>query len=345
MQIKTDRLPEAFGRLKLPALERNLFSSPEWLSVLYKTYGLRLFIKYIEENGEITNYIIYSVVHNFLEEKICVCSYCDYFDCHVQSKEIWSNFIHELRKEFPRYRIAVRNLKDPTARECKELNVLSKEYFHEIDLTDSIEKLWQEAFNGFRGAVKQAQKLGVTVKQCSKEHLRNFYNLHLRVRKNKYGIFPQPYRFFENVWDEYMPKDKGVMLGAFDKNGRFLGANIYLICGNTLYYKFSTSLLDSLEFRPNNILVWEGIKFAKERQLKVLDMGSSGLEQDGLIWFKTHIVKPVKQYEITHLGCHPPDYVFSQKRILTVYTKFFTQKWMPDSMVEFGSSFIYPFLA
>lgn len=345
MEIKTARLPEAFNSLKLPDPHRNLFSSPEWLNIIYKTYGTQLFIKYTEENGVIGDYIIYSVVHNFLEDKICVCSYCDYFDCCVRSSETWRRFIQDIRKEYPCYRIAVRNLKDPSARACKELHVLSREYFHEIDLTDSIDKLWREAFNGFRGAVKQAQKAGVSVRQCSKEYLRDFYRLHLRVRKNKYGIFPQPYRFFENIWDEYMPKGNGFMLGAFDKSGRFIAANIYLVCGDTLYYKFSTSLLESLEYRPNNILIWEGIKIAKERRLKTFDMGSSGLEQHGLIFFKTHIVKPVKQLEIHHLGCHPADYKFSQKRILKAYTKFFTQKWMPDFVVEFGSNFIYPLLA
>ena len=73
-----------------------------------------------------------------------------------------------------------------------------------------------------------------------------------------------------------MTNEKGVLLGAYNKKNEMVAANVYLICGDTLYYKFSTSRLDSLLLRPNNLLIWEGIKFAKERDLRYLDLGSSG---------------------------------------------------------------------
>ena len=191
--------------------------------------------------------------------------------------------------------------------------------------------------------IKQAEKSGVMVRPCGKDGLRKFYDLHLRLRKNKYRLFPQPYRFFDIIWKGYMEKNAGALLGAFDSRGRFIGGTIYLICGNTLYYKFNTSALDALKERPNNILLWEGIKFAKSRGLRFVDMGSSGLEQKGLIMFKEHA--GAEGSFITHLGFHPPDYKFSQKRILCVMTWLFTRPWMPNIFVRWGSSRIYPYLA
>ena len=343
MMVKTLSFDEAVHTLSLPAVHRNLFFSPEWLFVLTKTYRLNLFVKYIEREGRIASYIIYSIVHNFLEEKICVCSYCDYFDCYVENAQDWGLFFEVLRQEYPRYRMAIRNLRDETVRQCPHFKVLSKERHHILDIRPDIEAIWKRTHDSFRSPLKQAQKNGVVVRSCGKEGLKEFYNLHLKLRKNKYRLFPQPYRFFENVWDAYIEKDRGVLLGAFDKDNRFIGGTIFLICGNTLYYKFNTSNLKALKDRPNNILLWEGIKFAKARNLEYIDMGSSGYHQGGLILFKDHT--GAQSSDIIHLGFTPSDYKFSRKIILGTMTKFFTLPWMPDFMLRWGSGFIYPYLA
>lgn len=341
--VKTLTFNDALRTLKLPGLERNLFSSDRWLSVLLKTYDLRLFVKYIEREGRVASYIVYSAVKNFLEWKICVCSYCDYFDGYIEKAEDWQLFFESLREEYPRYRIAVRNLKDESVRQNPNFKVLSKERFHILDVRPDLDTLWKKTHDSFRSPVKQATKAGVVVKRCGKDGLRKFYGLHLKLRKNKYRLFPQPYRFFDIIWQEYIDQGQGVLLGAFDKENRFIGGTVFLICGNTLYYKFNTSDRDCLKLRPNNILMWEGIKFAKERNLEYLDMGSSGCEQTGLVMFKDHT--GAKRLDITHLGFAPPDYKFSQKRILKLMTRTFTLPWMPNFMLKLGSHLIYPYLA
>ena len=344
-QVKTISLIEAFKTLELPELDRNLFSSREWLSVLIETYKLKLYVKYIEEDGKVASYIVYSIVHNFLEWKICICSYCDYCDCYVQSPEHWHEFFLSIRKDFPEYRIAIRNLRDETVRNCPDFKFLSKEYFHIVDVRPDIETLWKKLYPNFRGACQQAVKRGVTVRRGGKTELKKFFDLHLKLRKTKYRLFPQPYRFFDNIWEEYMAKDKGVLLGAYDKNGRFIAANVYLICGNTLYYKFATSSLEKLDCRPNNLLIWHGIQFAKERNLEFVDLGSSGFHQDSLVWFKSHISEMTTKMEITHWGYAPPKYKFSRKAILGLMTELFTLPWMPNFLVRFGSNIIYWYLA
>jgi hypothetical protein len=341
--VKTLPLKQALKILKLPGLYRNLFSSEGWLSVIDKTYNLELFVKYIEREGGIDSYIIYSVVKNFLEWKICMCSYCDYFDCHVKSVEDWDLFFKALREEYPGYRITVRNLKDEHVRAYPNFKILSKERFHFLDIKDDLDSVWKRAHDSFKSAVRQAEKKGVVIKPCTKEVLPQFYQLHLKMRKNKYRIFPQPYRFFKNIWEQYIDKDQGVLLGAYDPQGRFIAGNMYLICSNTLYYKFNTSSLDALKFRPNNLMFWEGVKYAKQKGLDYIDLGSSGYDQHGLILFKNHT--GAQCIDITHLGFAPKGYKFSQKRILKIMTRTFTLPFMPDFMLKIGSNIIYPFLA
>ena len=154
--VKTLPFFEALKQLSLPDLHRNLFSSPEWMSVLYKTYGVRLFVKYIEEEGRVRSYVIYSLVRNFLEEKICVCPYCDYCDCPVASVEDWHLFFESWRQEYPLYRIAVRNLRDPFARQCKDFKFLYYEMYHELDVRDDISLIWKRTHDSFKAAVNQA---------------------------------------------------------------------------------------------------------------------------------------------------------------------------------------------
>ncbi len=341
--VKTLSLKEALEKLSLPGLERNLFSSPPWLEVLYKTYQLKLQVKYIEQGDQVESYIIYSVVKNFLEHKICVCSYCDYFDCHVISQDHWQEFFLALRQEYPVFRITVRNLRDMIVRQNANFETLSKERFHIIDIRLTLDDVWKNMYDAFRRSVKQGQKNGLTIRPCAKKELLLFFDMHLRLRKMKYRLFPQPFRFFKNIWESYMEKDRGVLLGAFDKQNRFIAGTVYLQCGHTFYYKFNTSDLNSLGLRPNNLLVWEGIKWAKERKLEYLDMGSSGYEQEGLILFKNHTGACV--HDIVHLGYAPPGYKFSRKIILSNFTKFCTLPWMPKSILKVGSNIIYPYLA
>lgn len=341
--VKTLPLSEAVSQLDLSGLDRNLFSSADWLGVIQKTYGTEIFVKYIERGGKVSSYIVYSVVRNFLEWKICMCSYCDYCDGVIQRAEDWRLFFEALRWEFPRYRIAVRNLRDRYARDAGVFRLLSKEYFHLLDTRPPLEELWRQSHDSHKAAVSQARRKGVEVRRCGRENLEDFYRLHLSVRKNKYRIFPQPFKFFQNIWDAYMPSGKGFLLGAFSPDGTFIGGNIYLVCADTLYYKFNTSHKDALQFRPNNALFWEGIRLAKELKLASIDLGSSGPEQTGLIRFKEHA--GARPLEISHLGFHPPGYRFSQKRILRALTSFFTQPWMPDICMRWGTRIIYHYLA
>lgn len=336
-------LMQGLDQLGLPGFNENLFASKDWLKVVDQTYGCALFIKYLERNGRVSSYIIYSVVKNFLEWKICICSYSDYFDCHIERREDWQTFFDDLRREYPDYRITIRNLRDEQARDCGLFQVLSKERFHILDVREPLEKVWKKTHDSFRSAVKQSQKLGVTVRPCTKDELKLFFKMHLDLRRAKYRLFPQPYRFFEIIWDQYIENGRGVLLGAFDPQGQMIAANMYLICGDTLYYKFNTSSLSSLKFRPNNQLFWEGIKFAKDKNLNYIDLGSSGYDQKGLILFKNHTGAAC--HDIIHLGYAPPDYQFSQKRILKIFTRTCTARWLPDWVVRLGSHLIYPYLA
>ncbi len=341
--VKTLPLQQALEKLDLPGAADNLFSSPAWLRVIDRAYSPAIFIKYIERDGRIESYVFYSVVKNFLEWKVCVLSYCDYCDAHISSVADWRSIFEDMQKEFSGFRIVVRSLRDEAARSCGCFKELSREYFHLLDIRGDIDSVWMGLKDKFRNQARQGLKRGLVVRQCTRKELWDFFCLHVKLRKHKYGIFAQPWRFFEVIWDEFINRGNGFLIGAFDPAGKMVGGTLFLVCGNTLYYKINTSSQAALEYRSNNCLLWEGIRLAKERGLEFIDLGSSGLAQDGLVAFKD--ATGAKRMEIVHIGYHPEGYVFSRKRILKCYTRFFAAPWMPDRITNLGSALIYKFLA
>ncbi|MBF0388193.1 MAG: GNAT family N-acetyltransferase [Candidatus Omnitrophica bacterium] len=341
--IRTLPLKSALQSLTLPGVDDNLFSSPAWLRVIDRAYDPKIFVKYIERNGVIESYVFYSVVKNFLEWKVCVLSYCDYCDAHINNVADWQAVFNDIKQEYPGFRIVVRSLRDEVGRASGCFKELSREHFHILDIKGGIDSVWMGLKDKFRNQVRQGGKRGLVVRPCTRVELRDFFALHVKLRKHKYGIFAQPWLFFTVIWDEFIAKGNGFLLGAFAPGGRMVGGTLFLVCGNTLYYKINTSSQDALEYRANNCLLWEGIRLAKERGLEFVDLGSSGLGQDGLAAFKD--ATGARRMEIVHIGYHPEGYVFSQKRILKLYTKFFAAPWMPDWITNLGSSSIYKFLA
>ena len=341
--VKTLPLQQALKSLELPGASDNLFSSPAWLKVIDRAYQPRIFVKYIERDGKIASYVFYSVVKNFLEWKVCVLSYCDYCDAHIFSTSDWQAIFDDIKMEFPGFRIVVRSLRDECAQSSGCFKELSREYFHILDIRQDIDAIWMGLKDKFRSQARQGIKRGLVVRTCTRTELWDFFCLHVKLRKHKYGIFAQPWRFFEMLWDEFIAPGNGFLLGAFAPGGKMVGGTIFLICGNTLYYKINTSSQDALEYRSNNCLLWEGIRLAKERGLEYVDLGSSGQTQEGLVSFKD--ATGARRMEIVHIGYHPDGYVFSRKRILKCYTKFFAAPWMPDWITNLGSTLIYKYLA
>jgi hypothetical protein len=343
VKVKTLPLFEAMETLQLPGLKDNLFSSRQWFNVIRAAYHPDLFLKYIEVDGVVRTYVVYTVVRNFLEWKICVLSYSDYCDAFVSSAEDWRIFFDSLRRDYPEYRIALRTFRDAAARACGLFHELSREYVHTLDLSADIDTLWKGLEGGFRNQVRQGERRGLVCREGTLADLWSFYLLHVSLRKRKYRIFAQPFSFFQAIWKEFVEKGNGFLLCSFDPRGQMVGGNVFLVHEKTLYYKVNTSSAEALDLRSNNVLMWEGIKRAKERGLTSLDLGSSGREQDGLVHFKDGT--GASRGDIIHLGYHPPGYVFSRKRILKTYTRLMTQAWVPDTVTRMGSHLIYPFLA
>jgi CelD/BcsL family acetyltransferase involved in cellulose biosynthesis len=103
------------------------------------------------------------------------------------------------------------------------------------------------------------------------------------VRKTKYRLFAQPFGFFANLHSAFAGDDRIFVLLA-EINGEPVAGILFLVHGDTLYYKFNAST--EVGARPNDLLVWRGMLLGRELGLAALDFGVSDLDQPGLVRFK-----------------------------------------------------------
>ncbi|MDH4143779.1 MAG: GNAT family N-acetyltransferase [Acidimicrobiia bacterium] len=158
--------------------------------------------------------------------------------------------------------------------------------WHLIGTDRTEDELWSALHGSARRNVRRARDAGVEVRaESGIEAVRAFYELHLGVRKHKYRLLPQPWRFFERVHEHFAPAGSlRVLLARLD--GRPV-AGIFLLRWNEVwYYKFNASSPDALTSRPNDLLMWEAMMFAATQGAAAIDLGLSDCDQPTLIRYK-----------------------------------------------------------
>ena len=112
-----------------------------------------------------------------------------------------------------------------------------------------------------------------------------YHRLHVDLRKRKYRLLAQPLEFFERIRQAFAPADAlRIALALVD--GRPVAGAVYVVWGDTVYYKFGASRAEFLPLRPNDALHWRLIRWAHDRGLRTLDWGLSDLDQPGLVAYK-----------------------------------------------------------
>jgi len=266
----------------------SVFWSMEWHNVMRRTYGFCPMMA-IGMNGDVIEacfpYIKVEVVPNV--NKIVVFPFSDYCNPYFKNEDAFWELL-DMVCEQEHSDAIVRLLDTQVLSGSGKVSVIRRAVVHQLDLSGTGEELWTGLHRKFRNHTRKAQKADVEYgKSCGLEDVLEFWELHAILRKNKFVEFPQPREFFRCIHDELFTKGKGFLLWA-KKDGKMIAGTIFLVDGNTGYYKFSASNQDYLEHCPNNGLCWEGIVELKKRGCKIMDMGLSGLSPAyrGLLMFK-----------------------------------------------------------
>jgi hypothetical protein len=164
--------------------------------------------------------------------------------------------------------------------------IYSKQYFGHIIklLPDEKEQFGTFSYSTQKNINKTLRE-GISVIVSDTENsLMEFYRLLCLTRK-RHGIPPQPIRFFENIFHEIIKKGYGVILTAKYKD-ICIGAGMFFYFSEKAIFKYGVSDYNYQHVRPNNLILWEAIRYFIKKGCQEIDLGRTSIDNEGLRRFK-----------------------------------------------------------
>ena len=156
---------------------------------------------------------------------------------------------------------------------------------HSVDLETDEERMFARLESPVRRAIRKAEKSGVTVTVSqSLEAMKVFYSLHCKTRR-KHGMPPQPFDFFQNIFEHILSKKLG-MVAIANWREHPIAASVYFQLGERAVYKYGASDEMFQHLRGANVVMWEAFKWHARHGATKLDLGRTSLGSDGLRRFK-----------------------------------------------------------
>jgi CelD/BcsL family acetyltransferase involved in cellulose biosynthesis len=310
--------------------------------VLTDTYGWQASAYVIlDDRGEPQAGIPFCRIADMMGERILALPFSDYCDPLVNDQQCWNYLVDcFLANRCP---INLRCLHNHIPLTDQRFTVVKQAKWHRLDMRPGLDELWNGMDPSAHRAIRKSQREGVEVRVAESEgELRAFFEMHLKIRKYKLGMLAQPFVFFQNIWHRFVDKQNGFLLLAVYQD-KILAGDFFLQWKDTLYYKFNASLHSDLSHRPNDLLVWEGIRRGKATGFDSLDFGLSDIDQEGLVRYKRKF--GTEEKIISFLRCAPnasPNLAEQFTRdLLRQLTRRFTDQMVPDLVTEKAGEDLY----
>jgi len=154
-----------------------------------------------------------------------------------------------------------------------------------LDLSRGRDSVWKGFGKDVRRQIRRLENTNLVVEKSKTEKgMRDFYLLNLATRK-KHGVPPQPYIFFETIWQELILNGPGFVLFA-KYQGIPIAGDVFFIYKDTIYNKFNASDRNYLQYHPNHLIEWNIIQYCLQNGFRYLDSGRTSQDNLGLRSFK-----------------------------------------------------------
>ena len=342
--VSVDPVHDERWRDLVEGADTDVFQSPSWLRVLGDTYDFAPRANVlVDDDGAVLAGMAFCRVFGVNGERNSSLPFSDYSDPIVSSSQDWNRLVLPLLKEEIPVTMSV--LRNQLPAEDIRFTVVGTAKWHEIDVKPEIDLIWERVSPSARRAIRKARNVGVQLRQAkTRDELRAFFELHLRVRKYRHRLLAQPYQFFERIFDQFMETDNGVLILA-ESDGSIVAGVLFLEWKNKLYYKFNAWDPEFSASRPNDAILWAGIEYCKERDLAGLDLGLSDPSQEGLLRYKQKYASDER--DILHLRSphsvkHADDESLS---FMPGLVDLLTTQGVPDSVTEQAGQLLYKLFA
>lgn len=155
---------------------------------------------------------------------------------------------------------------------------------------DTKNKTEDEIFKNFhsktRYNIRLATKKGVTIKEGTREDLKDFHKIMVTTGIRD-GFITRPLEYFERMYDCLGPEHMKILMAYYE--GKPISGVIPIMYGNKTWYLYGASSNEHRNLMPNYLLQWEMIKIAISRKSDIYDLrGVPGIadNSNGLFRFK-----------------------------------------------------------
>jgi CelD/BcsL family acetyltransferase involved in cellulose biosynthesis len=324
----------------------SVFHAPAWLHVLHEAYGLDVrSVIVVNDAGEPLAGLPFCHITDIVGDRVVSLPFSDYCDPLVEDEALWQAMVETLPATGDA--IVLRCLHNRLPLRDPRFTPFKKARWHGLSLQPDLEVLWQNLHGSARRAIKKAERSGVIIRLAEDEtELRAFFELHLQVRQHKYRLLAQPYQMFASLWKHFIATRDGCLLLATYQD-QIIAGILFLAWKDTLYYKFNASALDHLAPRPNDLMMWEAIQYARARGYAHLDFGLSDWDQEGLVRYKRKFASEEKSIEFLRYApassCPSPGQ--QVRSLLPQLTDLFTEPSVPAWITEKAGELLYKYFA
>ena len=326
----------------LAEMHGDVFHSPAWSRVLHKAYGLESHaFLLLDEQGQARSGIISCSIEDPAGQREVSLPFSDYCDPLIGDACDWEPLADQWLTSAGPMRTRCLHSEAPLSDD--RLEEAGWAYWHCTDLTRSEGEVWDGLQQGARRAIRKAERAGIQVRPATnKADLRAFYELHLRLRKQKYKLLAQPYAYFEALWSEFIEPGNGALLLA-EHNGEIVAGVLLLEAYSKLYYKLNASDPSDLGQRPNDLLAWHAMQHGQAKRLELLDFGISDHDQPGLVRYKRKFASLEKRVTFLHRPSTlpAPPGAAEWRANLGKMTQLFVDPSVPDAMAEAAGEQLY----
>lgn len=270
--------------------EATVFHTSHWARALTAAYGFEP-VYYVLETaqGEITAALPLMLVRSRLTgHRLVGLPFSDLCPPLVQGADELAALAMAVQREARRRGLDYVELRGGDADRLVPLGfvtVASLFVRHVMEVPSDLAELEPMVHDSARRGVRKALRSGVEVRRAGPEALPLFYRLYEATRRRQ-RLLPAPRRFFAAIGEHLLGRGLGAFLLA-EVNGEVVACNLLLWWRQGMVYKANVSQPDRLEVRPNNLLMWHTIALAREMGMRVLDMGRTDADHEGLRRFKS----------------------------------------------------------
>jgi hypothetical protein len=260
------------------------FHTSAWAKVLHKTYGHQPFYLQFSRGRRLAALVPLMEVHSAFTGRRGVClPFSDLCEPLIFDSDV-ADVVKDRLVGFAR------------ERRWKHLEIRGGESFqstmgsapgfygHTLALRRS-DEIADRFDSQVRRAIRKAERSNLTAQvDRTQRAMRDFYRLHVQTRR-RHGLPPQPASFFLNIHEHIIKPGLGFVVLA-RRGSRPVAAAVFFRFGKNAVYKYGASDKKFQEFRPNNLVMWQGIRLLAREGVEKLHFGRTDFENEGLRRFK-----------------------------------------------------------